>query len=61
VPAVARCGAGDVLLLHPMVPHRSGPNASGGSRRILTYVFTLARNADATHRYYDAVHSRVGR
>lgn len=61
VPEVAGTGAGDVLLLHPMTPHRSGPNRSGGSRRILTYVFTVERNAGATSRYYDAFHSRVGR
>lgn len=46
---------GDVFLLHPMAPHRSGPNLSGGSRRILTYVFTLSRNADAGNRYYAAI------
>ena len=54
VPSVAGTVAGDVLLLHPMAPHRSGPNRSGGSRRILTYIFTLARNADAAARYYAA-------
>jgi ectoine hydroxylase-related dioxygenase (phytanoyl-CoA dioxygenase family) len=55
---VARTAAGDVLLLHPMTPHRSGPNLSGRSRRILTYVFTLERNLGASGRYYADVQSR---
>jgi len=55
---LATTQAGDVLLLHPMAPHRSGPNVSGGSRRVLTYVFTLSRNADAGNRYYAAIPQR---
>ncbi|MGH7566382.1 MAG: phytanoyl-CoA dioxygenase family protein [Gemmatimonadota bacterium] len=55
---LAATQAGAVLLLHPMAPHRSGPNLSGGSRRILTYVFTLARHADAGSRYYAAIPAR---
>ena len=58
VPDVAYTRPGDVLLLHPMAPHRSGPNRSGRSRRILTYVFTLERNAGASTRYYAAVQFR---
>ncbi|HYO46221.1 MAG TPA: phytanoyl-CoA dioxygenase family protein [Gemmatimonadota bacterium] len=54
---LAATKAGDVLLLHPMAPHRSGPNLSGGSRRILTYMFTLSRHADAGSRYYAAIPS----
>jgi 2-aminoethylphosphonate dioxygenase len=57
-PEIARTSAGDVLLLHPMAPHRSGPNRSGRSRRILTYVYTLERNATASARYYAGVYSR---
>ena len=53
-PRLVPTAAGDVLLLHPMAPHRSGTNRSGGSRRILTAVYTLARNADASRRYYAA-------
>lgn len=55
---LAATKAGDVLLLHPTAPHRSGPNLSGGSRRILTYVFTLSSNADARGRYYAAIPPR---
>lgn len=53
-PSLAATRAGDVLLLHPMAPHRSGPNLSGGSRRLLTIVFTVAKNADAGTRYYSS-------
>jgi ectoine hydroxylase-related dioxygenase (phytanoyl-CoA dioxygenase family) len=60
-PAVARTAAGDVLLLHPMAPHRSGPNLSGRSRRIVTFVFTPERNATASGRYYAALQSPAGR
>lgn len=55
---LASTEAGDVLVLHPMAPHRSAPNLSGGSRRILTYVFTLSSNADARGRYYAAIPPR---
>jgi ectoine hydroxylase-related dioxygenase (phytanoyl-CoA dioxygenase family) len=51
-PCMAATRAGDVLLLHPTAPHRSGPNLSGGSRRLLTIVFTVSKNADARNRYY---------
>ncbi len=57
-PEVVRTGTGDVLLLHPMAPHRSGPNRSSANRRILTYVYTLERNATASAKYYAAVQSR---
>lgn len=57
-PAIARAAAGEVVLLHPMAPHRSGPNRSGRSRRIVTYVYTLERNAGASARYYTAIQSR---
>ena len=58
-PEIARTAAGDVLLLHPMTPHRSGPNHSGRSRRIVTYVYTLERNAGASASYYAAVQRRA--
>lgn len=53
-PRLVSTAAGDVLLLHPMAPHRSGTNRSSGSRRILTAVYTLAKNTDASRRYYAA-------
>ena len=53
-PVVVGTRGGDVLLLHPMAPHRSGPNRSRGSRRLVTYVFTTTRHADAGARYYAA-------
>ena len=53
-PVVVGTRGGDVLLLHPMAPHRSGQNRSRGSRRLVTYVFTTTRHADAGARYYAA-------
>lgn len=49
---LATARAGDVLLLHPMAPHRSGPNLAARSRRTVTFVFTSARHAGARERYY---------
>lgn len=53
-PRLAMTRAGDILLLHPMAPHRSGPNLSGGSRRIVTFIYTVDRHAGARERYYSA-------
>ncbi|HUF90176.1 MAG TPA: phytanoyl-CoA dioxygenase family protein [Gemmatimonadota bacterium] len=49
---MAATGAGDILLLHPMAPHRSGPNLSGGSRRIAAFVYASDRHPGARERYY---------
>ena len=49
---IAATAAGDVLLLHPMAPHRSGPNLSGGSRRIVSFIYASHRHAGARERYY---------
>ncbi|HET9334175.1 MAG TPA: phytanoyl-CoA dioxygenase family protein [Gemmatimonadota bacterium] len=51
-PRLATTRAGDILLLHPTAPHRSGPNLSGGSRRIVTFIYTIDRHAGARERYY---------
>lgn len=45
---------GDVLLMHPMVPHRSGPNHSGRSRRIVTFMYASSRHGNLRERYYAA-------
>ena len=50
--SVAATRAGDILLLHPMAPHRSGPNVSGGSRRIVTFVYASHDHTGARERYY---------
>lgn len=49
---LAVTGAGDILLLHPTAPHRSGPNLSGGSRRIVTFIYTIDSHRGARERYY---------
>ena len=54
-PRLATTRAGDILLLHPTAPHRSGPNLSGGSRRIVTFIYTVDRHAGARERYYSSL------
>ena len=38
--------AGDLLLLHALVPHRSGPNRSGGMRRTLMFTYGVDPRPD---------------
>lgn len=45
-------GAGDLLLLHPLAPHRSGPNLSRGTRRIVSFVYVSRQHRGARERYY---------
>lgn len=42
--------AGDLLLFHSLVPHRSGPNNSAVSRRALFLTYCTARHGDAYQR-----------
>lgn len=43
---------GGILLLHPLAPHRSGPNRSHGPRRILFLTYSAARHGDLRSDYY---------
>lgn len=38
--------AGDLLLLHALTPHRSGPNRSGGMRRALLFTYGVDSRPD---------------
>ncbi len=38
--------AGDLLLLHALTPHRSGPNRSGGMRRALLFTYGIDPRPD---------------
>ena len=38
--------AGDLLLLHSLTPHRSGPNRSNGMRRALLFTYGVDRRPD---------------
>ena len=46
----ADLAAGDLLLFHSLVPHKSGPNTSAVSRRALFLTYCAARHADAYQR-----------
>lgn len=43
--------AGDVLLLHSLTPHRSGPNRSRGMRRALLFTYAVDSRPDLYGRY----------
>lgn len=43
--------AGDMLLFHSLVPHRSPPNRSAGSRRTIFLTYAPARYADLYDRF----------
>lgn len=45
-------GAGDFLIFHSMVPHRSGPNRSPISRRALFLTYAHARHGDVHARFH---------
>jgi ectoine hydroxylase-related dioxygenase (phytanoyl-CoA dioxygenase family) len=49
---IVEMGVGDVLLMHPMAPHRSGSNSSGRSRRIVTFIYASGRHRNLRERYY---------
>jgi 2-aminoethylphosphonate dioxygenase len=49
---VAAMQAGDVLIFHSLVPHRSDPNRSGRPRRTLYLIYNDARHGDWYDRYY---------
>ena len=44
--------AGDLLLLHSLTPHRSGPNRSDGMRRALLFSYGADDRPDLYERYY---------
>ena len=46
--------AGDVLFFDSFVPHRSGPNYSVNSRRVLYITYNPKRAGDVRERYYSA-------
>ena len=46
--------AGDFLMFHSMVPHRSGPNRSGASLRGLFLTYSTARHGDVYARFHPA-------
>ena len=46
--------AGDLLLLHPLVPHRSATNCSKGTRRAYFITYVTEQYADAAARLRDA-------
>jgi len=43
---------GDVILFDSYIPHRSSPNSSLSTRRILFFTFNLASEGDFYHQYY---------
>jgi ectoine hydroxylase-related dioxygenase (phytanoyl-CoA dioxygenase family) len=45
--------AGDLLLFHSRAPHRSGPNNSDTSRRLLFLTYCAASHGDLTSEYYE--------
>ena len=44
--------AGDVLLMHPLTPHRSAPNRSSRSRRMVSFIYVPERHDTARALYY---------
>jgi hypothetical protein len=50
--AVIEAKAGDVLLLHSLTPHRSGPNRSDKMRRALLFSYGVDDKPDLYGRYY---------
>ena len=50
--AVIEANAGDVLLLHSLTPHRSGPNRSDRMRRALLFSYGVDDKPDLYGRYY---------
>ena len=50
--AVIEAKAGDVLLLHSLTPHRSGPNISDRMRRALLFSYGVDDRSDLYGRYY---------
>lgn len=50
--AVIEAKAGDLLLLHSLTPHRSGPNRSDGMRRALLFSYGVDDRPDLYGRYY---------
>jgi len=50
---------GDVLIFHALTPHRSGPNASGNSRRSLYITYAAATYGDRYKEYYARQHERI--
>jgi hypothetical protein len=49
---VIEARAGDVLLLHSLTPHRSGPNQGDEMRRALLFSYGLDDRPDLYERYY---------
>ena len=49
---VPELAAGDVLLFHSLVPHRSGPNTADASRTALFLTYAPARYGDLYSRYH---------
>ncbi|MCA9299978.1 MAG: phytanoyl-CoA dioxygenase family protein, partial [Phycisphaerales bacterium] len=47
------CEAGDVLLFDSFTPHRSGPNRSDRSRRVLYVTYSRASEGDLRSSYYE--------
>ena len=50
--------AGDVLALHPLIPHRSDYNRSDRSRRMLFFTYSAGRYGDLRSLYY-ARHAEI--
>lgn len=50
--------AGDLLLIHSLTPHRSGPNRSGAMRRALLFTYVVDPRPGLYDRYRDWVRSR---
>jgi ectoine hydroxylase-related dioxygenase (phytanoyl-CoA dioxygenase family) len=42
----------DILLFHPLTPHRSGPNQSDHSRKALYYTYARSTHGNLYDRYY---------
>lgn len=51
-PELMRMRPGDILLIHPLAPHRSADNASGTFRRILYLTYCAASYGDLRTPYY---------
>ncbi len=47
---------GDVFLMHSLTPHRSAPNRSSRSRRIVSFVYTTEGHEDARERVFAQPH-----
>jgi ectoine hydroxylase-related dioxygenase (phytanoyl-CoA dioxygenase family) len=45
--------AGDALLLHPLIPHRSEPNRSDAPRRVLYLTYARASLGDLYDSFYE--------